>query len=61
MDILDAIDGLSKEEPRLLLINFILYALGESSIASKFHDNKNIAGCIEYFIEFDDIGMIKIF
>lgn len=62
MDVLYARDDLFEVEFGLVLVNIvILYEVIEFSIAGQLHDNEDIVGRVQHFVELDDVGMVNEF
>ena len=55
-------DNLLEKEAGILLGDVvILYVVIEFSALGKFHDNKDVVGGIQYFIELDDVLVVDEF
>jgi len=62
MDVLNSIDDLLEIKSSLVFRDLlILHILVELSITRKFHNDKNIIGSVQHFVELDNVGMAKEF
>jgi hypothetical protein len=59
MNVLDSTDDLPEIKLGLFFCDFvILDKVIQFALRSEFHDDKNIIGGIEDFIQFDDVGVV---
>lgn len=57
-----SVDNLFEEEPRVLLGDVvILYIVIEFAALCEFHDDEDIVGGVEYFVQFDDVLVVDEF
>jgi hypothetical protein len=55
---LNTLYNLHEEKPRLVFSKFMLVdVLKQLATRCHLHDHKNIGGSIQYFVEFDDVGV----